>query len=418
MKCLYYPYSRCVDETSLKKALLLFDELVFLDSQPQFARNAIMREEMKFNIDHIEETYLWLSKNGTVKIFNPQSITKQYDLLITTNVTNDIRDDEYCKTAIDYSADVWSILYERLPPSFIEAFYPGAGTFSEAISLQNIIKSKGDRNSLPDWIRNFATFRFPNEDNKQVWNIFQEHYKYVIGGNPFILLESYKIPFLQASSLRINEALLVCSLQGYIPFTDSLVHSNLLNLKLRNIISRIKTDKSFKKKVLPDIEYEIPKEQLALKIIDELIPSENLNRLTFSELITYKSENIKLLERFRNKVAELSTNIENIGYDDNYYRGLQRLVDKEVKPEITEIKDELVKSYEKNFGKIIVSSIVAIIPTLSVSIIGGLSFPSILAACALAEFGYLSTYGKDDILDIVSTFRSNKKNDYSYLLNL
>jgi len=418
MKCLYYPYSRCVDEASLKKALLLFDELVFLDSQPQFARNAMIREEDKFNADKVEEQYLELSESRAVKILNPQSITEQFDLFVTTNVMNDIRDDEYCKTAINYSADVWSILYERLPPSFIEAFYPGAGRFSEAISLQNIIKSKGDRNNLPSWIKEFAIFRFPNKNNKQIWKIFQNDYKYVIGGNPFIRLDAYEIPFLQASSLRINEALLVCSLNGYIPFTDSLIHSNLLNLKLRNTISRIKADKPFRKKVLPDIEYEIPKEQLALKIIDELISSESLNKLTFSELLNYKSENIKLLERFRNKVAELSASIENVGYDDNYYRNLQRIVDKEVKPDVTEIRDELVKSYEKSFGKIIVNSVTAIIPTLSVSVIGGFSFTGILAACALAEVGYLSTSGKDHLLEIISTFRNNKRNDYSYLLNL
>lgn len=418
MKCLYYPYSRCVDEANLKKALLLFDELVFLDSQPQFARNALMREEEKFNADKIEENYLKLSESGAVSILNPQSLVKQHDLLLTSNVTYDIRDDEYCKTAIDYSADVWDILYERLPPSFIETFYPGAGTFSEAISLQNIIKSKGDTNKLPDWIKQFATFRFPSSNDSQAWEVFKNRYRYVIGGNPHIRLEAYEIPFLQASSLRINEALLICAANGYTPFTDSKIHNNLLNLKLNSTISKIKSDKSFKKKVLPDIEYEIPKEQLSMKIVDELIPTDNLNRMTFSELLTYKSDNIKLLERFRYKVSELATNIESVGYDDKYYRNLQRLVDKEVKPEVAEIKHELAKSYEKSFGKIIVNSIVTIIPTLSVSVIGGLSFTGILAACAASEAAYLSTSGKDDLLEIASSFKNNKRNDYSYLLNL
>jgi len=210
----------------------------------------------------------------------------------------------------------------------------------------------------------------------------------------------------------------MCATNEYIPYTDIKIHNNLLNLKLNNTISKIKSDKSFKKKVLPDIEYEIPKEQLSLKIIDELIPSDNLSKLTFSELLTYKSENIKLLERFRTKVSELSTSIESVGYDDKYYRNLQKLFDKEVKPEVTKIKDELVKSYEKSFGKIIVNSIVAIIPTLSVSIIGGLNFSSILAACAAAEAGYLTTSGKDSLLEIISAVRNNKRNDYSYLLNL
>ena len=324
----------------------------------------------------------------------------------------------FCKTAIDYSADVWSILYERLPPSFIEKFYPGAGSFSEAISLQNIIKSKGDIEKLPEWIKKFANVRFPKKNEREAWEIFKNRYKYIIGGNPIIKLTAYEIPFLQASSLRMNEALLICATNGYIPFTDSEIHRNLLNLKLSNTISKIKSDKIFRQKVLPDFEYEIPQEQLALNIVDELIPSDNLKKLTFSELLNYKSENIKLLELFRDKVAELAFNIESVGYDDKYYRNLRKIVNKEVKPEMKMLKKELGKSYEKNFGKIILNSVGVLIPTLSISVIGGLSFSGILAACALAEVGYLSTKGADSLLEIVSTLKNNKKNDYSYLLNL
>ena len=352
---LYYPYSRCIDNTHLKKSLLLFDKVIFLDTQPQFMRNALMYQENKDYAEKIEETYNYLSDIDAIKIINPQPIINKYDLFITMNVTCDLRDTNYCDLAIKHSTDIWDILYDRLPPSFIEAFYPGAGTFWEAISIQNLLRAYSNLNLMSNTERsiianNFMLGRFSNLTNSELWELFNKRYKYVIGGNPHIKLETYEVPFLQASSLRINEALLVCYENGYIPFTDSVIHSKLLNVKLENTLLKINTDKNIRDRIMPDLQYKLPKEHLSLKIIDELLPNECFQNLSFSELINYKSENIKLLDRFNSKIAEISACIERVGYDDDYIRNLQKIIDKEVVPEIKEIKDELEKSYEKNFG--------------------------------------------------------------------
>lgn len=420
---LYYPYSRCIDDTHLKKSLLLFDKVVFLDTQPQFMRNALMYQENKEYAEKIEETYNYLSDMDAIKVINPQPIINKYDLFLTMNVTCDLRDKNYCDLAIKHSTDVWSILYERLPPSFIKAFYPGAGTFWEAISIQNLLRTYDKLSLLSDHenhliANDFMMGQFSNLTNSELWEIFDNRYKYVIGGNPHITLETYEVPFLQASSLRINEALLVCYENGYVPFTDSAIHSKLLNAKLDNTLAKINADKNIRDSVVPDLQYVLPKEHLSLKIIDELLPSECLRDLSFSELISYKSENIKLLDRFNAKIAEISACVEEVGHDDNYYRNLQRIIDKEVIPEIKEIKGELNKSFEKNFGKLILNSIGVLVPTISASILGGLSFINILTACAIAEIGYLTTAGSDKLMDIVSSTRQRKRTDYSYLLNL
>ena len=87
-------------------------------------------------------------------------------------------------------------------------------------------------------------------------------------------------------------------------------------------------------------------------------------------------------------------------------------------PEITDIKNKLRRSYEENFGKLLLQSAGVIVPTLSASIVGGLSFSSVLAACALAEMGYLTAIGADKIINIVSSLKDKHNNSYSYLLNL
>ncbi len=418
---LYYPYSRCLDERQLKKAVLLFDKIVFLDSQPQFMRQALLYEEYPEYAEQTEQTYHFLEQNNVIKIINPKLLVDKFDLLITMNTSRDLRDRNFCSAAIKHSTEIWNMLYERLPPTFIERFYPGAGTFAEAISLQNLIRASGNSDILLNDSKtqyNFLYKRFSKLKEAQQWDLFDARYKYVIGGNPFVTLKTYQIPFLQASSLRINEALVICEEYGYIPFTDSPIHNKLLNIKLKNTLKVISSNIQIRENLEFDLPYELPKEHLALKIVDELLPNEALDTIEFAELLEYKSQNKVLLNRFHERISELSATITDNYYDENYYRNLQKVIDKEVIPEISDITCKLRKSYEENFGKILLQSAGAVVPTLTASIVGGLSFSNVLAACALAEMGYLTAIGAENIVNIISSLKNKRSNSYSYLLNL
>lgn len=416
-KYLYYPYSRCVDERHLKKALLLFDKIVFLDSQPQFMRQALLYEEHPEYAERIEQTYYFLEQNDFAEIIDPKSIVEKFDLMITMNTSQDLRDRNFCSAAIKHSTEVWDMLYERLPSTFVQRFYPGAGTFAEAVSLQNAIRALGDSNFLFN-SNTFWSRRFSGLSEDQQWQLFDDRYKYVIGGNPYIMLKTYQIPFLQASSLRINEALAVCEEYGYVPFTDSAIHNQLLNIKLKNARNLINSNIQIRETIKFDLEYELPKSHLAIKIIDELFPDEALDNIEYAELLEYKIQNKSLLDKFHERISELSAMISDNCYGENYYRSLQRVIDKEIIPEISDIKNKMRKSYEENFGKLMLQSAGVIVPTLSVSILGGLSFSSVLAACACAEMGYLTASGADKIVNIISALKDKNNNSYSYLLNL
>ena len=87
-------------------------------------------------------------------------------------------------------------------------------------------------------------------------------------------------------------------------------------------------------------------------------------------------------------------------------------------PEISDIKLKLRKSYEENFGKIALQSIGVLVPTLSASLVGGLSFTNVLATCALAEMGYLTAVGADKVINAILALKNKKNNSYAYLLNL
>ena len=195
LAALYYPYSRIIKTSTLKKAALLFDILYFVDSESWFVGSAITSDKLGSQpgvaeADRLEKDYLLLRSEGLVQVLDGTCIARDHDELLTINVVNDVGDDKFCKLAIEYNADTWSILRDRIPVSLLQALYPGAGTFSEAISLQALINACGDLDRIKDnGVRRFAELRWKRQPSiEEAMRIFlkERGYRYVIGGNPHL----------------------------------------------------------------------------------------------------------------------------------------------------------------------------------------------------------------------------------------
>ena len=438
MECLYYPYSRCLDTNHLKKTLLLFDKLYFLDTEPNAVRYELIRKyQHGFSLDELKQkelisTYAYLQEKKLIEIIDPTNIIENYDALLTSNINSDLNSDDFCKTAICHSTNTWKIMSSRMPKSIRNSFYPGGMSFDEALLLQDVIRSWNNNSSISEnsirfyeWLKRWGAgnryldrIRDAAEDVEKAEQIFMKEYSHVIGGNPCMKQEAYEVPFLQASSIRINEALIVCLERGLTPITDSRIHDKLLNIKVQNAFDKIENNVALFKEHDFDLPYAIPKKDLAVKIIDELLPDECLEKMSFADIVNYKLENRELFERFTIKISQLIAAIDETEFDSNYYRTIQRIIDKEVIPELESIKNDMRKSFEKDFGKIILQSAGIIMPVLYASIKGGLTVNQILAACALGELTYLSAAGAETLMDNISNIKNRKSNAFSYLLGL
>ncbi len=420
IRCLYYPYSRSLNLNTLKKALILFDEITFLDSQPWFIRRELLNDSADTDVTALNEDYELLEAEGIVKVIDPEKLIKEFDLFLTANCVSDIRDNSFCEAAVRYDVTVWDVLRERIPPSFLEAFYPGAGTFSEAISLQSLLNRKLNTEDIVEQIPerrrgSLGMFRWSGYSREELWKLFNGRYKFVIGGNPYIELESYHIPFLQASSLRINEALIVSGINGYVPFTDSVIHDQLMRLKVNRSLHTLTNDPAIQEKLETEIPTLLPQEHLALAILDRLVPEAELNKRSVREIINYREGNKTQLLRFREKLAELSIEINTVEPGANYYREIKGLVASKVIPEISKARDDLLSKYEEAFGKLAIRSAQVLAPTVAATIFGGLGIWEILGVCAFAEIGMLTTKGADDMLSIWRSRRASQRNAFSYL---
>jgi hypothetical protein len=413
--------------STLRKAALLFDTLWFLDSEPWFIRAAITHDKLTNGTgpavaDQIEKDYHLLRAEGLVQILDAGSIARDHDELLTANVINDISEDEFCKLAIGYNADVWTILRDRIPPSLPKALYPGAGTFSEAISLQALINASGDASQIEDeWVRSFAEFRWqsiPTQDAAMQAFLAKRGYRYVIGGNPHIELPAYEFPFLQASSLRINECLVAAALNGYTPFTDSTIHDSLLRLKVNRALGDVDTQPELRRRLSIDLPLRFPRQSLGLEILDHLVPDEALARISLSDLLVYRSRNQKLLARFHSYLEALAADIGDVTPGDEYVKSVRRIVSSKVIPELTRARDDLVSSYEDAFGGIIASSGVAVASTISATVFSGLDLWQVLLAGALAEGAVLVTKAPAELLKVWKGRRARSRSPMSYIAGI
>ena len=418
-KCLYYPYSRSINLNTLKKAVLLFDEVDFVDSQPWFIRSELLDEVIPNVSSHIvsslRSNYLLLQKAGVAKIIDPAKTIREYDSLVTANVVNDLRSRQFCESAIRHDVTVWDVLTERIPKSFLRKFYPGVGTFSEAISLQGLIKENGQADKLPSSMREFAKLRWKGVDEKEAWRIFnRSNYEFVIGGNPHAKLEVYQIPFLQASSLRLNEALLLCAMTGNVPLTDSPVHDRLMRTKVGRSLKSLENP-NLRKQLEIELPLRLPQHHLALEVLDNLISERDFDKRSISEILDYRSDNQAELRKFREKIGELAAEIDLITPGPEYYLRLRRIINSKVIPEISKMRDEVRASYEKTFGGILKQSAKVMVPSLIITVFAGLSFWQMIGICGAAEASMFSVKGLDDVIDLWNAHKGSQKSAFSYL---
>lgn len=428
VKCLYYPYSRAIDLTTLKKAILLFDEVAFLDSESPMTRGELMEELVSgHEKEELEIAYDFLIKEEIVTILQPSGIIEANDQLLTLNILNDVFDDDFFELAYSYSSSLWGFMGGRIPPSFLEAVRVKQNSKIEGFRILNQQSKDIHRMNLS--VGDFFKARKESKTERAAFipEAYREDYRYAILENHRRGRHLYEVPFPLGASIRLNEALLMCSINDYIPFTDSTVHDKLLMNKVSRALEEVGDNPNLRDYLETSLPLNLPKQHLSLIILDNLIPEEELSKRSLQELIEYRNENRESLRRLREKIAEVSVNIELGKEGVNYYASLQRLMDSKIVPEITKTRDEIVKKYEEAFGRLKIRSVGTVASslgitaaggTLATNIFAGMSLTQILIACAVAQTGMLASVGANELVKIRQAKKDERRNSFSYLTNL
>jgi hypothetical protein len=414
---LYFPYSRPLGISTLKKSVLIFDELAFLDHLPWFARKAMLDTKGDAQ-EPVAQALDYLMGEDFVKIVDPRPQLEKFDLLLTLNVASDMKDPEHLRVSINDDVSVWSMLRDRLPSTFLEFFHPGAGTFSESISLQALINAGGRVEYIHDERhRKFAEFRWSGISSEDAITALVSRFSMVVGGNPHMELDSYSVPSLQASSLRVAETLLHCSESGRIPFTDSENHKKLLALKAVRA-EQVLHDSD---KLPLDIPFEgslsdSRLRNLEISLLERLLPPQELERRTVRELLEYRRSHGEALERMRVSLAQVADSMQ----EETSASPIEaeKLIRSKILPEIQKTRDDFLEEYEKNLGYVTAKSAMVAGGALTASLLGGLNAWQILGACAVAEAGYLTAKGNELLVDNWRAIRRRRRSAYAYFTEL
>jgi hypothetical protein len=342
-----------------------------------------------------------------LEVVDPSDAVSKYGPSLTTAVVQDMENKDFCKFAAESGFQIWDVLRERLPPEFLDAFYAGAGTFSEAVSLQAIIHTQGK-------VVDSSHFRHPRVDTAEAWARFLSGYRFVIGGNPHIELPSYKIAFPQASSLRINEALMFCNDADWVPFTDSQTHHHMLELKIvqaRSTASSESTDRAEPKKLRADAA------QLSIGILDEFIRESDLETMSLADIVRYREDktNSRSLANFRSSIANLSCLHSSIG---NWTADRVALAKEIARREVEESSLEVKKNWNEFLERIGIRVGLASAPAAAIAAFSDVGFPGVILAGGLAAAVALNAKGADDFIKLIESNRKAHSNSFSYLTNL
>jgi len=377
---LYYP-DFWLDSRTLKKAILLFDELHFMD-----------RPSMMFGIGH--------GQFGTVGAASP---IRQYEVsfrsegvpLYVHEAPNGPVHGEWYE---DIKADVND-------PEFLARFQDGLRTSPMFRDLQITPGNYGE---------------FGDEKNVA---------KLVTGVNlgagigthesPIALFEDSSVrPFdlsrpvgcakqliamAVTCSAKLNFALKAGVGRGFVPLADTKPYGDLLGAKYQRAINALQPAKN-----------NIQITDLSFAIFDELVPAESVGRINISDAIRYRKQSQNAREEFLEHLGDIQRRQANVSVDGDYSGTIEKLIDTEIKPAVHNFRSRLLAIEDSFYGALAKGTIGAVSGSSVITLFGDLSWQKLLALAS----GAASFIVKAGIDAILAERAARRECSMSYLLSL
>lgn len=278
-EALYFPFSRCLDELTLKRAALVYDRLLFVDPVTPEARDALYLREQQADPtithrwrraqQHYERLeYEGIARTVTANVINdPEGI----DALVADGLHVDIEINKTPGTLFN-GRHRWKMLASRVP----ESMYYGRHQPKPAQA-------------------------FAGE-------------------------EIVEVSYAAGSSLSLTIAIAIAHELGATPLTDSKAHHDLLLYRMKTAAAAGADQQ------LPGMHAPPPgppdaylRRQIELRVIDALIPDERLHGMDLGELIDYRHRHASARQDLSGWVDKLATEAHQKPWDSSLETELGRI---------------------------------------------------------------------------------------------
>jgi hypothetical protein len=278
-EALYFPFSRCLDELTLKRAALLYDRLLFVDPVTPEARDALYLREQHADptITHrwrrAQQHYERLDHEGIAKTVTADVINdpEGIDALVADGLHVDIEINKTPGTLFN-GRHRWKMLASRVP----ESMYYGRHQPKPAQA-------------------------FAGE-------------------------EIVEVSYAAGSSLSLTHAIAIAHELGATPLTDSKAHHDLLLYRMKTAAAAGADQQ------LPGMHAPPPgppdaylRRQIELRVIDALIPDEQLRGMHLGELIDYRRRHASARQDLSGWIDKLATEAHQKPWDSALETELGRI---------------------------------------------------------------------------------------------
>lgn len=197
----YYPYASLGEKqmSMLKAVALYFDKLFVLDPmKSSWARVGLGEYEHEIQL---------LESEGILQRVSPEEVMHQYEQVIASAIHDDLNDAEYRRLCDQESTASWTLALAKVPESI-----------RDDPKFQPIDQSM--RNTLNDVGQTYYE-----------GSVYDEYIETYAGATEFRFAD---YPFAVGEAIMLNHALIGSLLYtDAVPLTDELIHSKLLNYKLK-----------------------------------------------------------------------------------------------------------------------------------------------------------------------------------------
>lgn len=340
INALYYP-DMDVDQTTLKKAILLFDEIHFID-RPSFT---------------------FPNNFGTI---GASSSLRQYEHSFRdAGVPLHVHGIQGGRVSGKFFEQVLADIND---PLFLKKFQDGLKaslTFRRLHVSPGNYGAAGNENDVLDKITNVDISSMSVGEAEGLF--FDEQIK------PYEFSTSVgciKQLILLAAicSAKMNFALTEGAKNGFYPLADASPYANLLGVRYARAINKLEPNKNH-----------IQITDLSFSIFDELLPTECIEQLDIKDVVAHRKKTEKARIEFLEHLSLLQAKQASIGVDGDYAGAIDKIIKTEIIPAANKFRNQLRTIDEKSFGSLIKGTLTGLLGGSSaISIFADLSWEKII----------------------------------------
>lgn len=439
MEALYYPYSRLLSEEDLKRSLLIFEKLYFVDPlsndisrdtgqyvlrsrhfyarssstppyHPLYRRLATTRNSgdslTRHGLEKIPDwydvapTYLTLSKQGVVELVNSAETYELHSDLSAYSTLCDIAlrigtiEDQFDNFS-ELKTCYWRVHKSRVPPQIFEYNLD----FISDVCRQTDCALPKDR-----------------------FEETAEYIEYMISGLRYEYYdddEAIKLPLNVAFVLITNQALQICAKKGIHPVTDDRLAHDAMIAKVDRYAKLHSGPMRDRTKVVDMLKTE----QLAFSVATRYLTDDVLKELSFDDIFSLRARNKQIFSQFQHSLQEFAAEIETAPWDDGFSNRLEELIRSKITPKVEQLDSDIKSATVDILGTMASKSISELsrglagaLPTMTTASIIGLSLAEVALLGAATFFG-AAGQAIPSIGEALTRKRRAKQHGLSFLLN-